>query len=201
MTDPNEPADLAPGDEIKELEAARKGDPEALGSLLGGHLGFIRDRVRRLAPRDGAYRDSDFVQSALLKAIEGLPGFNGSSRGAFVAWLGSIVRNTVLQRQRYRNAAKRAGKTSGSGVDELAAMTHTPSSEAAQLDSLVTVARAMRALTDEQRRAIELRIIDELPYPVVAAELGLGEGAARMAVSRARAALALEISRLEGEDG
>ena len=50
---------------------------------------------------------------------------------------------------------------------------------------------AMAGLPDEQRAALELRVIDELPYPTVAERLGCAEAAARQRVSRGLRRLAL----------
>ena len=44
---------------------------------------------------------------------------------------------------------------------------------------------AVRALPAEQRRALELRIVHELPYEAVAGRLGCSQNAARLRVSRA----------------
>jgi RNA polymerase sigma-70 factor (ECF subfamily) len=51
------------------------------------------------------------------------------------------------------------------------------------------VAAGLDGLNEEQRRAVTLRIIEERPYPEVAAELGVSEQTARARVSRAVGAL------------
>lgn len=63
--------------------------------------------------------------------------------------------------------------------------------ELAGLGSLRSViAQELSRLSGEQREALQLRVVDELPYTVVATRLGISEQAARMRVSRALAALA-----------
>lgn len=49
---------------------------------------------------------------------------------------------------------------------------------------------ALAALSDPVREAVELRVVDELPYPDVAKRLGIAEPAARARVSRGLHALA-----------
>ena len=62
------------------------------------------------------------------------------------------------------------------------------------LAGLADLSRALRAelghISDEQRDAIQLRIVDELPYPAVADQLQITEQAARLRVSRGLRALA-----------
>jgi RNA polymerase sigma-70 factor (ECF subfamily) len=50
---------------------------------------------------------------------------------------------------------------------------------------------ALGTLAEEQRRALELRVIEGLPYPEVAARLACGEQAARQRVSRGLRRLAI----------
>jgi RNA polymerase sigma-70 factor (ECF subfamily) len=47
------------------------------------------------------------------------------------------------------------------------------------------VRAAFEALSEEQREAVRLRVLDEHPYPRVSRELGISEPAARARVSRA----------------
>ena len=52
------------------------------------------------------------------------------------------------------------------------------------------LADAMAALPEDQRRAVELRVIDECGYAEVAVQLGVSEQTARARVSRGLRALA-----------
>ena len=56
---------------------------------------------------------------------------------------------------------------------------------------------AMRALPSEQRRALELRVIEQLDYEEVAGRLGCSQNAARLRVSRGLRALTLSIRGAE----
>ena len=70
--------------------------------------------------------------------------------------------------------------------------------ELAGLDSLRgAVSEHYERLAADQREAVKLRVIDELPYPEVAAALAVSEQTARARVSRGlrRLAAALEHSR------
>jgi RNA polymerase sigma-70 factor (ECF subfamily) len=56
------------------------------------------------------------------------------------------------------------------------------------------LADAMASLPEEQRRAVELRVIDECGYADVAVKLGISEQTARARVSRGLRALAQRLS-------
>ena len=55
----------------------------------------------------------------------------------------------------------------------------------------------MRALPKDQRRALELRIVEQLDYEEVAGRLGCSQNAARLRVSRGLRALTLSIRGAE----
>ena len=57
---------------------------------------------------------------------------------------------------------------------------------------------AVEGLPSEQRRALELRVVEQLSYDEVSRELGCSQNAARLRVSRALRTLTLELGRAEG---
>src|ERR671929_246775 len=103
-----------------------------------------------------------------------------------VAWLWGIARNLVRQHHGHarieRSARERLGvvcRGYASGEwDEAQARVRA----AALAEEL---AEAMSGLSDAQRRAVQLRVIDDLDFGRVCAALGISERAARMRVSRA----------------
>jgi RNA polymerase sigma-70 factor (ECF subfamily) len=60
---------------------------------------------------------------------------------------------------------------------------------------------AVEGLPSEQRRALELRVVQQLSYDEVAGRLGCSQNAARLRVSRALRTLTLELGRAEGSAG
>ena len=62
-------------------------------------------------------------------------------------------------------------------------------------DRSEAVGAAIRGLPDEQRSAIELRVLHELPYQEIAERLGCTTGAARTRVSRGLAILQTRLER------
>ena len=66
--------------------------------------------------------------------------------------------------------------------------------ERSEVSSLTPLLRhAVRALPTEQRRALELRVVQQLPYEAVAGRLGCTQNAARLRVSRALRALTTQM--------
>jgi RNA polymerase sigma-70 factor (ECF subfamily) len=67
-------------------------------------------------------------------------------------------------------------------------------------DELRLVQEAIAALPEEQRRVIELALIQGLPYDEIAEQLQVPEGTVKTRVARARARLRLGLRRLGLED-
>jgi RNA polymerase sigma-70 factor (ECF subfamily) len=58
-----------------------------------------------------------------------------------------------------------------------------------------TLQRELERLSRASRQAVELRVVEELPYPEVARRLDISEPAARARVSRALRAMATALGR------
>jgi RNA polymerase sigma-70 factor (ECF subfamily) len=107
--------------------------------------------------------------------------------GSALPWLFGIARNVLAESVRRRSIERRACERLGIelGVSRASA---TPAD--AWLDGLDDdLDRALASLDDAERRAVELRVLDDLAYDDVARELGISPGAARVRVSRGLARL------------
>ncbi len=164
---------------------AKAGDAEAFGTLFDEYgervYRFIASRVH--SPADA----EDLTQTVFVKALEALPRYE--SRGVpFGGWLFRLARNTVIDHVRTRHdhsdldsLAERA--TADLGPDELTVARH----------QIETMARALGALTDEQRDVIALRFFAGLSARDAAVAMGKQEGTIRGLQFRAIAALRREL--------
>jgi RNA polymerase sigma-70 factor, ECF subfamily len=160
---------------------AKRGDPDAFGRIFDAYVGplyrFIVSRVNN--PSDA----EDLTQLVFVKALEALPRYE--ARGIpFGGWLFRLARNAIIDQIRTRR-------------DHLSLVTATtretedagPEAMATLRDDLDRVARAMTALTDDQREVIELRFFAGLSVLEAAIAMGRQEGTIRGLQFRAIASL------------
>ncbi len=132
----------------------------------------------------------DLAAESFAQAFIGRARFRGRTPGEETAWLQTIARRQLARYyrrgrvertalQRLRISLPQASPEELDRIDELAGIDAARSA----------VREGLSRLSTEQRRALELRIVDELPYPDVARELGVSEQTARARVSRALRAL------------
>jgi RNA polymerase sigma factor (sigma-70 family) len=144
----------------------------------------------------------DLTAETFAHAYIGWRRLRGDSREERQAWLYTIARRRLsryLRRGRVeRRALRRLGiQTPVAHEDDLALI-----AERAGLAQLrLALSSELARLSAEQRRALELRIVQERPYAEVARDLGISELAARARVSRGLRALnrALDLQLAAGE--
>jgi RNA polymerase sigma factor (sigma-70 family) len=127
---------------------------------------------------------ADLTAETFAGALEGLERFD-ESRGTPAAWLFGIADKQLRQWLRRGRVDRRARtrvrldpiRFDDAGFERVEALR--------DLRTMVApLASAMAALPETLRRAVELRVLDELEYAAVAHQLGCSEGAARVRVSR-----------------
>ena len=92
--------------ETKEqlLQAAVRGDSEALGELLARHRLYLKLLAKRYLGTRLERRSSEsvLIQQTCVRAIQFISSFHGDSDDQFVAWLRTILeRQTEAVRLRY----------------------------------------------------------------------------------------------------
>jgi RNA polymerase sigma factor (sigma-70 family) len=144
--------------------------------------------VRRTADAEVAL---DLWGETFAQALAGRRRYRGSTDEQAAAWLFAIARRQLARYYRRGSAERRAMMRLRIERPQLDPDTEAELIRRAGLDDLRrTLADAVATLPDDTREAIGLRILDELPYPDVAARLAISEQAARMRVSRGLRALA-----------
>lgn len=184
---------------------AKGGDLDSLDLLIRRTEHSLRSNIdRRLGTRlRASLRRSDVLQNAYLAMLEALPSFQGRTEEQFVAWVTGIIANDIRRQHRWFTAACRRPPSRTSERNALADIllnpTPTPSAEMAHRERDHGVRQALARLEPDHARVIELAMLQSLPHREVAARMGRSEGACRMLLLRARAALAVELEHLAAE--
>jgi RNA polymerase sigma factor (sigma-70 family) len=170
------------------LRRARR-EPSAFGGFYAAQsrqlLAFF---ARRTFDVEAA---RDLTAETFAQAFEHRRRFRGSTDAEAAGWLYGIARH---QLSRYA----RTGRVERKGVERLGiqvpAVSEDDYQHIVELAGLAElrdrVAAAFGELSDDQRDALRLRVIDERPYCEVARMLGISEQTARARVSRALRRLA-----------
>lgn len=188
--------------EIDQLlvERVQRGDKRAFELLVIKYQRKINRLVSRLV-RDGAEIE-DVTQEAFIKAYRALPQFRGES--AFYTWLYRIAINTA--KNYLASQGRRAPTTTDNDAEEAETFDdadqlrdiNTPESLLMSKQVGDTVNRAMDALPEELRTAIQLREIEGLSYEDIAAAMNCPIGTVRSRIFRARESIAAELRPLLG---
>lgn len=132
----------------------------------------------------------DIWGETFAQALKSGGRYRGTSDAEAGAWLFAIARRQLARYYRRGSAERRAMRRLGIERPALGADAETELIRRAGLDHLrEALLAAVATLPADAREAIGLRILDELPYPDVAARLAISEQAARMRVSRGLRAL------------
>jgi RNA polymerase sigma-70 factor (ECF subfamily) len=170
---------------LAALEAARRGDPEALGRLLESFRPYVRMIVRALWDDrlNGRLDESDLMQDALLEAHRAFPAFRGQTPGELLAWLRRVVvRSAGHTLRSLAGTAKRdPTRERPVNLDRLAAAAEEdPGAQAAQREEAVLLIDALGQLPEEVQQVLLGRHAEGLSHAELAARLGRSEGAVRM---------------------
>ncbi|GAB3354791.1 RNA polymerase sigma factor RpoE [Lysobacter tyrosinilyticus] len=172
------------------VRRVQRGDSAAFDAL-------VRKYQHRIVALIGRYiadwsECQDVAQETFIRAYRALPNFRGDSQ--FYTWLHRIAVNTaknhlVAQNRRPPTDDVDAGDAeqydSGTRLRETA----TPEHELLRQEIELTVMRAVEALPEELRTAINLREVDGLSYEDIAARMDCPIGTVRSRIFRAREAI------------
>ncbi len=172
-----------------ELLLASRSDPDAFTELYRRHAeDLLRYFARRaLDPESAAELTAEtFAAAFASRANYEDTGANG------VAWLYGIARHQLGRFFRAGGVDARARRQLGMPEREL------PPEDYERIEDLVdfapirsAIGDALASLTERERDAMQLRVIDELPYDEVARRLECSEANARQRVSRGLRKLAV----------
>jgi RNA polymerase sigma-70 factor, ECF subfamily len=164
------------------LDAARVGEPAALGSLLESYRQYltILARVQLDKAMQVKVGASDIVQETFLEAHRDFVQFRGQSVPELLGWLRQILaRNLANQIRHFRGTQSRdirleqgiafaLGQSSEHMASSLPAHSDTPDKYAAREEAAVLLANALSKLPADYRDVLILRNLEELTFPEVA---------------------------------
>lgn len=191
------------------LEAARRGDRQALGELLDVCRVYLRGMAHErlstvLGKRIGA---SDLIQETLLEAHRDFARFHGETKPEFFRWIAQILEHNALGAARDHAAQKRSvhrersldelHAVGDSGHDVFAASQSTPSGHLMKAEDAIRLTTALETLPDSQREAVRLRHLYGWPLARIAKHLGRTETATAGLVKRGVLALRQRLSSHE----
>jgi len=168
--------------------------PEAFGDFFDAHFDdLLRYLTRRTCDAEAGL---DLTAESFAQAYLSRHRFRGSTDGEAAAWLYRIAKRQLARYFRKGAAEQRALRRLGLERHELDLETERQIERLASLDEVRQALSAqLNELSPARREALQLRVIDELPYREVALRLEISEAAARARVSRALRELAVALNQ------
>jgi RNA polymerase sigma-70 factor (ECF subfamily) len=149
----------------------------------------LRETARILSDRRDA---EEAAQEALLRAWRYRGGQADSA--AWRAWLTRIARNEALRRLSQRDRLDER-ELPGSAAEAKGDVDHALE----QMLERLALQRLISLLTEEERRLLVLRYVDDLSQPQIAKRLALPEGTVKVRLHRMRRKLRRLSERMDGK--
>jgi len=166
-----------------DAELLRAADARAFGELYGRHAAAVHEWFGQRV----AWAAADLTAETFARAWLSRRRFRDDRDGSALPWLLGIGRNVLRESARQDRVETTARARLGLPVeladDEFAAVDD-------RLSPRPSLRAALAELPPHERRALELRVVDELSYDDVARSLRIRPAAARLRVSRALRRLA-----------
>ena len=179
-----------------ELLLAARQDPTAFREFYDRYAVWMRAWLLRQTGSESAALD--LTAETFAQAWHASRRFKDMADGSGAPWLFGIARNLVRQYHKHNRIETAARERLG------LPLAFAECEDYERVDERITahamgpaLKLAMRALPSEQRKALELRVIEQLDYEEVAGRLGCSQNAARLRVSRGLRALTLSIRGAE----
>jgi RNA polymerase sigma-70 factor, ECF subfamily len=163
-------------------------DPAAFGELYSRHASAVFGWFSRQLE----WAAADLTAETFARAWFSRRRFRDDRNGSALPWLFGIARNVLRDSARRGELETRARAKLGLPLHLGAEDGYAEVEE--RLSPREALAAALRQLPPHERQAVELRVVDELPYREVAQRLAIRPTAARLRVSRALRRLALSTS-------
>jgi RNA polymerase sigma factor (sigma-70 family) len=179
-----------------QLLALASKDPLAFREFYDRYAAWVRSWFVRQTGSDSAALD--LTAETFAQAWHASRRFRDMADGSGAPWLFGIARNLLRQYHKHNRIESAARERLGLPAAWADCEDYEAVDERLEAGSLAPALRlAIKALPREQRRALELRVVQQLEYEEVAGALGCSQNAARLRVSRALRALGLKLRGAE----
>jgi RNA polymerase sigma factor (sigma-70 family) len=136
----------------------------------------------------------DLVAETFAQAFKGRRSFRGTTEVEARAWLLTIARRQIVRYLERGALDRKLVRKVGLQVPTMAPDEIAEVDRRAGLPELrATLGAELAKLTDDQREALRLRVVEERSYQEVAASLGVSEATARARVSRGLRAMSRQL--------
>ena len=179
------------------LNRLQAGDMQAVDALVAKIRPYLHLLVRqKLEPHQWhKLGDSDIVQETLMRIHRALSPdsmassgqFDGRTPPQFLAWIGQIIHNVILDLERRGEAIIRDHRreVSGSKIFVTLIKGSNPGLAAERAERALLLAAALERLPQRQREVLVYRFFEQLSYAEISERTGKSEGALRIVVARA----------------
>jgi len=191
------------------IVAAAAGDAAARERLVAHCYEPVQRLVHRDLERDFRHKHRwilplfsthDVVHEVLAAVVQDLADTSFVGPEPFYAYLGTLVRHRLLDAVRFHEAARRDGRKQAieptQGLAAVAADEReaTPTLAASLGERAALVRDALAELPERQRLLLEMRLLEDATFPVIAEALGYAsEETARQACHAAQARLLVKL--------
>jgi RNA polymerase sigma factor (sigma-70 family) len=177
------------------LQAARQ-DPQAFREFYDRYAVWMRAWLVRQTGSETAALD--LTAETFAQAWHASRRFKDMAGGSGAPWLFGIARNLVRQYHKHNRIETAARERMGLPAAFAECEDYERVDDRIDAGAMAPALRhAVGALPSEQRKALELRVVEQLDYEEVAGRLGCSQNAARLRVSRALRALTLSMRGAE----
>ncbi len=174
------------------------------GDLIERCLPQVRARVHRQLQGDfrarhpwmmAVFSTGDVVQDVLLAVARESAAMEFESEEEAVRYLSTVARNRLIDAVRHHEAARRDRRREAPAGDaESPTRQRAPESIAGAAEQIGLLRVAMDELPPRHRALLDLRLVDGLPFPQIARDLGYSSAeTARQAFVEAQAKLLLKL--------